>query len=106
MATHLSILDWEIPWTEEPSGLQSTGSQRVRHNLATQRQWRKPVTSAAHLYEKHISGHCRSIALFCLRKFHRLSSVNISFTAGTSYVDTADKEFTKKGKTQETTQAT
>ena len=28
MATHLSILAWEIPWTEEPSGLQSTGSQK------------------------------------------------------------------------------
>ena len=30
MATHSSILVWEIPWTEEPGGLQSTGSQRVR----------------------------------------------------------------------------
>ena len=29
MATHSSILTWEIPWTEEPSGLQSTWSQRV-----------------------------------------------------------------------------
>ena len=27
MATHSSILTWEIPWTEEPSGLQSVGSQ-------------------------------------------------------------------------------
>ena len=27
MATHFSILAWEIPWTEEPGGLQSTGSQ-------------------------------------------------------------------------------
>ena len=31
MATHSSILAWEIPWMEEPGGLQSTGSQRVRH---------------------------------------------------------------------------
>ena len=30
MATHSSILAWEIPWTEEPGGLQSMGSQRVR----------------------------------------------------------------------------
>ena len=30
-----SILAWEISWTEEPGGLQSTGSQRVRHNGAT-----------------------------------------------------------------------
>ena len=33
MATHSSILAWEIPWTEEPGGLQSTGSQRVRHDF-------------------------------------------------------------------------
>ena len=32
MAIHSSILAWRIPWTEEPGGLQSTGSQRVRHN--------------------------------------------------------------------------
>ena len=29
MATHSSILAWEIPWTEEPGGLQPMGSQRV-----------------------------------------------------------------------------
>ena len=29
MATHSSILAWEIPWPEEPGGLQSMGSQRV-----------------------------------------------------------------------------
>ena len=32
MATHSSILAWKIPWEEEPGGLQSIGSQRVRHN--------------------------------------------------------------------------
>ena len=32
MAIHSSILVWEIPWTEEPGGLQSMRSQRVRHN--------------------------------------------------------------------------
>ena len=32
MATHPSILARRIPWTEEPGGLQSMGSQRVRHN--------------------------------------------------------------------------
>ena len=35
MATHSSILAWEIPWTEEPGGLQSMGWRRVRHNSAT-----------------------------------------------------------------------
>ena len=32
MAIHSSILAWRIPWTEEPGGLQTTGSQRVRHD--------------------------------------------------------------------------
>ena len=32
MASHSSILAWRSPWTEEPGGLQSMGSQRVRHN--------------------------------------------------------------------------
>ena len=32
MATHCNILAWRIPWTEKPSGLQSVGSQRVKHN--------------------------------------------------------------------------
>ena len=32
IATHTSIIAWEIPWTEEPGELQSKGSQRVRHD--------------------------------------------------------------------------
>ena len=32
MATHSSILAWKIPWTEEPGGLQSMGSQKVGHD--------------------------------------------------------------------------
>ena len=35
MTTHTSILAWEIPWIDEPGRLQSMGSQRVRHDLAT-----------------------------------------------------------------------
>ena len=35
MATQSSILAWIIPWTEEPGGLQSVGSQRVGHDRAT-----------------------------------------------------------------------
>ena len=38
LVTHSSILAWEIPWTEEPGGLQSTGSRRVRNDLATKQQ--------------------------------------------------------------------
>ena len=33
MATHSSLLAWRIPWTDEPGGLQSIGSQRVGHDL-------------------------------------------------------------------------
>ena len=35
MATYSNTLVWEIPWTEEPSRLQSMGSQKLGHNLAT-----------------------------------------------------------------------
>ena len=35
VATYSSILAWRIPWTEEPGKVQSVGSQRVRHNGAT-----------------------------------------------------------------------
>ena len=35
MAAHSSIVAWEIPWTEEPGGLQSMGSQTVKHDFAT-----------------------------------------------------------------------
>ena len=36
MAPHSSTLAWKIPWTEEPGGLQSMGSQRLRYDLATE----------------------------------------------------------------------
>ena len=49
MATHSSILAWEIPRTEEPGGLQSIGSQRVRHDLVTKQQ--------QHLLLKCFSAH-------------------------------------------------
>ena len=38
MATHASIIAWDIPWTEETGGLQSMGSQRVGHGLAAKQQ--------------------------------------------------------------------
>ena len=38
MATYSRILAWEIPWTEEPGGLQSMGSQQVGHDFATEQQ--------------------------------------------------------------------
>ena len=37
MASHSTMLAWEIPWTEKPDGLQSMRWQRVGHNLVTER---------------------------------------------------------------------
>ena len=43
IATHSSILAWSIPWTEEPGGLQSTGSQRVGHDWVTKTNTLRPT---------------------------------------------------------------
>ena len=48
MATHSTILAWEIPWTEKPDGLQSMGSQRVGHDGVTKQQ-------QCSLYKQHLS---------------------------------------------------
>ena len=42
MATHSNIPAREIPWTEEPGGLQYMGLQRIRHGLATKEQQHSP----------------------------------------------------------------
>ena len=39
MAAHSSILGWRVPWTEEPGGLQSMGSQGDGHNFTTKQQY-------------------------------------------------------------------
>ena len=44
MAVHFSILAWRIPWTEEPGGLRSMGSQRVKQ-LSTYTHTKKSVNS-------------------------------------------------------------
>ena len=38
MATHSSVLAWEIPWTEKPGGLQSVGLRRARRDIVTEQQ--------------------------------------------------------------------
>ena len=43
MATHSRILAWRIPWTEEPGGLHSMGSHRVRHDWATNTDLPNPL---------------------------------------------------------------
>ena len=49
VATHFSILAWGAPWPAEPGRLQSTGSQRVRHDLATEQQQHAPHQSCLFL---------------------------------------------------------
>ena len=53
MATHSSILARKIPWTEEPGGLQSMGSQKVRHNwMHTHTHTHTPLHVHIHTYSK------------------------------------------------------
>ena len=63
MVSHSSILAWRIPWTEEPSGLQPMGSQRVRHDSAAkQQQW----SINAHLFYSYLSFMYVCMFLSCL----------------------------------------
>ena len=50
MATHSSILPWEIPWTEEPGGPQSTGSQKSQPRLSMHSR-SKPSSALEFLYK-------------------------------------------------------
>ena len=59
MAPHSSTLAWKIPWTEEPGGLQSMGSQRVGHNWAT---WLSLFTFHFHALEKEMATHSSVLA--------------------------------------------
>ena len=51
MATHSSILAWKIPWTEEPGGLRSMGSQRVGHDWANLH---------SQFHAAHLLGNCET----------------------------------------------
>ena len=51
MATHPSILAWEIPWTEDPGGLQLIGSQRFEHDLATKQQEQQSIEQSSLCYK-------------------------------------------------------
>ena len=62
MATHSSTLAWRIPWTEEPGGLQSMGSQRVGHSQAT----------------KHVPPNKLIIGLYILSVFQFVQSLMLT----------------------------
>ena len=50
MATHSSTLAWKIPWIEEPGGLQSMGSKRIRHNWVTSISFFLFLKNVIHLF--------------------------------------------------------
>ena len=56
MATNSSILAWEIPWTEEPGGLQFVGSRRVRHDLVTAPTHMHTTTGRGEMKMRHSRG--------------------------------------------------
>ena len=68
MATHSSILAWRIPRTEEPCGLQSMGSQRVRHDWATEEHFiLHQVTDLRLLFE--FLGWCFCVLYFFFKLY-------------------------------------
>ena len=74
MATHSSILAWAIPWTEEPSGLQSMGSQRVGHDWATEQAQDQRNGSWSQVISKRAgAGEYR-----CLDPLHRTNDGGLS----------------------------
>ena len=72
MATHSSILAWEIPWTEELDGLQSMGSQTVEHNLgAKQQQIHTYICVYIYIYiERERDTYIFSVSIFSIPIFY------------------------------------
>ena len=74
MATRSCILAWEIPWTEEPGGLPSTGSQRVRNDLTTkQRTFGEESVGSSSIFTLQSSGkkfmsQVRGMGCACLQE--------------------------------------
>ena len=69
MATHSSILAWKIPWTEEPGGLQSIGSQRARHDWATNFLFHSSLrVKILFFHPNSSSGSADSLRIICFLK--------------------------------------
>ena len=78
MANHPVFLDWEIPGTEEPAGLQSMELQRVRNDLATKQQDQDHNHTC---YSKQESSSSREETLFhsLIKSFHHWQSYSTYF---------------------------
>ena len=79
MATHSSILAWKTPWTQESGGLQSMGSQRVRHNFVTKLPPLQCRVIPTGTLEREIFKGTLSILSACqvVRKTNQISSLQI-----------------------------
>ena len=78
MAAHSSVLAWEIPWTEEPGGLQSTGSQRVGHDRATEQQLLSCVSTTCQGWEP-LAGLCPLLSVPSVRLLtHPIALCNLA----------------------------
>ena len=81
MAAHSSSLAWEIPWTEQPVGLQSTGLGKVRHGLATIQQILSPLPSPV-FYWNDFTVFCHSVRFsymcHCFLSFLIIFHLNVS----------------------------
>ena len=77
MAIHSSILAWKIPWTEEPGGLQSMGSQRVGHDLATSLTF--TVTFIKRLFSSFLISAIKVVSYHILLAFYRKVLVVLFF---------------------------
>ena len=72
LATHSSILAWKISWTEEPGGLQSMGSQRVRHD------WETNTFPSPWFWDSFVLLHVSTVPFYCLVVFHYVDMLHSS----------------------------
>ena len=83
MAPHSSILAWRILWKEEPGGLQSMGSQRVRHDWAT--NFNNKVLPTNFYWGKIYNKICCFNHLKCTMEWHQLHSPCCATVTTSSY---------------------
>ena len=87
MATHSSILAWSIPWTEEPCGLQSMGSQRVKHDWLSMMMNRNISLSNKNLLRSQMIISCGLIKFIYSTRWKKCNCmVKVSFFPASEYI--------------------
>ena len=89
LATHSSTLSWRIPWTEEPGGLQSMGSQTAGHNSVTKQQYKTvaktfPETASVGLFTRWKSKPLWPVLFFLMDRFDQITTLFRNFSLSTS----------------------